>query len=190
MNAAHCDSPLEARELLDYWLDDMDAVRAAEIEEHLFACLGCGTKLQQMVELGQQVRQLIRDGRTSAVIAPGFVETLRDSGLRIREYRVEPNGSVNCTIAPHDDLVIARLGVALGSVSRLDVLIDDSGSGRSMRLEDVSFDPDGQEVTILTMSAELRKLGVTTQSMKLIAMGGPGDRLLGEYTFRHAPYRA
>ncbi|HKX56314.1 MAG TPA: hypothetical protein VJN01_09435 [Xanthomonadales bacterium] len=190
MNAEHCSDPIEASELLDYWLDDLDAARAAEIEEHLFACRSCGKKLQALVELGQRVRQLVRDGQTSAVIAPGFVETLRDSGLRIREYRVEPNGSVNCTIAPHDDLVIARLAVVLDSVSRLDVLIDDSESGRSMRLEDVNFDPDGQEVTILTMSSGLRELGVTTQSMKLVAMDGHGNQLLGEYTFRHVPYRA
>ena len=189
MSAEHCKSPVETGELLGYWMDDCDTVRAVEIDEHLFACRICGTKLQMLVDLGNQVRQLIRDGRTSAVIPSGFVESLRDSGLRIREYRLEPNGSVNCTIAPSDDLVISRLGVELASVSRLDVLIDDSESGRSMRLEDVSFDPDEHEVTILVKSSELRELGVTIQSVRLLAVGRHGDELLGEYTFRHSPYQ-
>jgi len=188
MRAVHCNNPIEASELLDYWLDDSDTERAAEIEEHLFACRSCAASLQWLVELGQQVRQLIRDGRTSAVIPSNFVATLGESGLRIREYRLEPNGSVNCTIAPDDDLVISRLGVALDSVSRLDVLINDSESGESMRLEDVNFEPGGQELTILAMSSGLRQLGATTQSVKLIAVDGQGDLLLGEYTFRHAPY--
>ncbi len=190
MNANHCNNPLETGELLGYWLDECDAQRAFEIEEHLFACRSCAAGLQWLIDLGQQVRRLVRDGVTSAVIPSGFVKTLRASGLRIREYRLQPNGSVNCTIAPHDDLVISRLGVNLGSITRLDVQIDDSESGESMRLEDVSFDPQAQELAIMAQSSGLRKLGTTTQSVKLIAVDGRADRLLGEYTFRHAPYRA
>lgn len=190
MSTQGCLKPVSAGEWLDYWLDDGDPERLVAIEEHLFACRSCAASLQSLVEMGNLVRQLVRDGKTSAVIPPGFAETLRNSGLRIREYRLQPNGSVNCTIAPHDDLVIARLAVALDSVARLDVVIDDSESRQSVRLEDVGFDPAGQELVMLARSSDLRALGTTTQSVKLLAVDTQHEQLVGTYTFRHAPYRA
>ena len=33
------------------------------------------------------------------VVSEPFVEAMKQAGLRLREYRLEPGGSVNCTIA-------------------------------------------------------------------------------------------
>jgi hypothetical protein len=190
MSARPCHAPIGTAELLDYWLGDCTAAREAEIEEHLFACSGCGAALQALVGLGDAVRALIRDGGTAAVIPPRFADRLQETGLRVREYGVEPGGSVNCTIAPHDDLVIARLQAPLAAVTRLDVLIHDVGSSRSIRLEDVGFDESRQVVVMLPKARELRQLGVTTQRFELVSVGDTGDRCLGVYVFNHTPYRA
>lgn len=42
--------------------------------------------------------------------------------MRIREYRLPPNGSVNCTVAPDDELLVTRLEAPLEGVERLDAV--------------------------------------------------------------------
>ncbi|MDZ5461717.1 RNA polymerase sigma factor, partial [Azohydromonas lata] len=58
------------------------------------------------------------------VAGPRFVERLAAQGLRLREYRVPCNGSVNCSAAPQDEVLVGRLQVALQGVRRLDVAAD------------------------------------------------------------------
>jgi len=42
------------------------------------------------------------------------LDGLAERKVRLREYRVPRNGSVNCSVAPEDEMVIARLDVPLG----------------------------------------------------------------------------
>lgn len=184
------DLHLGAAELLDYWLGDCAAALEAEREEHLFACRQCARSLQALVELGDALRALVRNGGATAVVPPSFADTLKASGLRVNEYRVEPNGSVNCSIAPNDDLVVSRLQAPLRDVKRLDVIVRTVETNQSMRLQDVAFDASRQEVTMLPKARELRQCGIATQRVELVAVTAAGDRTLGEYVFHHTPYGA
>ena len=188
MTTAH--TPIGTAELLDYWLGDCDAARESELEEHLFACRDCSHALQTLVGFGDAIRALIRAGGATAILPPGFADTLKDTGLRVNEYRLEPNGSVNCTIAPQDDLVVSRLKAPLQGVKRLDVIVQLVEANQSMRLEDVGFDASSQEVVLLPKAREVRQWGVATQRVELISVTDAGDRVLGRYVFNHAPYRA
>jgi anti-sigma factor RsiW len=184
VDAAH----LGTADLLDYWLSDGDAARESEVEEHLFACSKCCRALERLVALGDALRNLVRVGGATSALTPAFVDTLKASGLRVNEYRVAPNGSVNCTIAPHDDLVVSRLQAPLQGVQRLDAVIHVVEAGRSARLEDVPFDASSQEVILLPKARELRHWGVATQRVDLISVTEAGDRVLGRYTFNHTPF--
>lgn len=107
--------------LLDYWLGDGDSAVTDAVDEHLMRCEHCGAALDRLIALGDGVRAVVRAGMVSMVTTADFVGRLASRGVRVREYRLRPQGSVDCTVAPDDDLVVARLEVALQGVQRLDV---------------------------------------------------------------------
>jgi hypothetical protein len=179
----------EAEEaLLSWWLDELDEAGAAEVEEHLFECDECAARLSRIVRLGGAIRRSLREGRIATAVTPAFVERLRADGLRLREYRPEAGGSVYCTIAPEDDLVISRLRASLEGVRQLDLEID--AQGQTYRLPHVAFDPASAEVTYIPPAATLRTLGASTHRMRLLAVTPGEERLIGEFTFNHEPWGA
>ncbi len=172
--------------LLSYWLDELDEAAAAEVEEHLFECDECAARLREIVRLGGAIRQTLLDGRIATAVTPAFIGRLKDGGLCLREYRLEPGDSVYCTIAPQDDFVISRLRAPLEGVRQLDLVID--AQGRQHRAAHVPFDAASGEVTFIPPAAALRTLGTETQRMRLIAVTPGAERVIGEYTFNHQPF--
>ena len=190
MNDATCKAPAPVTALLAYWLGELDGAREAQFEEHLFGCETCSARLRDVMQLGEGIRRVTRAGGVHAVLTAEFIRRLQGSGMRVREYRLQPGGSVNCTIAPEDDLVIAHLHASLEGVSRLDMLVDDRTSGARWRAEDVAFDPAAGEVVMAPSALGLRQLGVTTQRVQLVAVERDNERVIGEYTFNHSPHRS
>jgi anti-sigma factor RsiW len=189
MSANTCRSPLDAGELLGYWLGELEATREAEIDEHLFVCRACGEALDRLVALGDAVRTLITQGGAAAIMPPEFVARLKAAGLRVHEYRLPPQGSVACTITPQDDLVVAHLEAPLAGVQRLDVVIHEVEADQTFRLTDVGFNPASREVVLVPKARDLRGRGRSTQRVELLAVSGAEERVLGEYVFNHSPYR-
>jgi hypothetical protein len=189
MSATTRHAPLPADELLGYWLGELEAGREAEIEGHLFECAECNGALGRLVALGDAVRALVDRGGAMAVVTSGFIERLKATGLRVHEYALEAGSGVDCTITPQQDLIVARLHAPLEGVQRLDVVIHEVEAGQAFRLEDVGFNAASREVVILPKATELRKRGVTTQRVELLAVTDAGDRRIGEYEFRHSPHR-
>ena len=85
-------------------------------------CDACGQALDELIALGDGVRSAFRAGAVSAVTTSAFVQRLAGQGVRLREYRLPPNGSVNCTVAPDDDLLVSHLEAPLDGVQRLDAV--------------------------------------------------------------------
>ncbi len=180
-----CAKRIPASGLLDYWFGEAVADEAA-IEEHLLGCGHCSARLRALAQLGDGIRQAVRAGQVHAVLSPAFVERLRADGLRLREYRLQPGGSVACTVAQDDDLVISHLHAPLHGVPRLDLVLEDLTTGMSQRMQDVAFDPAQDEVAIAPNTAALRGLEASTHRMRLLAVHGDSERELGAYTFHHA----
>jgi hypothetical protein len=137
------------------------------------------------MQLGAGVRGAFADGRIGAVVTPAFVERLRARQLRVREYRVPCNGSVNCSVTPDDDILLSRLQAPLEGVERIDLLV----APADLRIEDVPFDAAAGEVVVAPSIAHIRTLPAHCQVMRLVAVGADGERLLGKYTFNHSPHR-
>lgn len=186
---AECASAIAAGEWLGYWLGELDATREAVLEEHLFDCRACGDVLEKFAALGDAVRALVAGGDAAAIVPPEFVVRLKAAGLRVSEYQLAPQGSVQCTIAPHDDLVVAHLSAPLEDVQRLDVVIHEVEADRTLRLNDVAFNAANREVVLLPKARDLRQIDVATQRVELIAVSAAGDRVIGEYVFNHSAYR-
>ncbi len=90
-------------------------------EEHLFGCASCTARLQEIAGIADGIRTLVRTGSVQGVVSRAFLERIAGQGLRLREYQVAPGGSVNCTVAPEDDLIVSRLHAPLAGVNRLDL---------------------------------------------------------------------
>jgi hypothetical protein len=188
MSAPSCPSPLDWDTLLAYWLGELDPEDEARVEEHYLGCAGCSRRLAQQAALAQGVRKLVRQSGVSMVINEPFVHRLAGDGLRVREYRVPRNGSVNCTVAPDDDIVVARLEAPLHEVRRVDLVTVGDGDSGAMRQEDIPFLAGSGEVIFSPGIGLLRALPATTLRMRLLAVDDDSERTLGEYTFHHTPW--
>jgi hypothetical protein len=62
--------PLEA--LLDYWLHDSDAAATDAVDEHLMQCDACGAALDELVALGDGVRDAFRAGAVATMVSGTF----------------------------------------------------------------------------------------------------------------------
>jgi hypothetical protein len=177
-----------AQSLTAYWLGELDGPAEAEFEEHLFGCADCTGRLNTLAHLGEGVKRLSREGNVHAILPAPFVKRLQELGVRVREYRVQPGGSVMCTITPQDDLVLAHLHAPLQDVQRLDVLLHDMSANERVRIEDVAFDPLADEVVMLPNAAQLRQVAFMTLHVTLLAVDPAGERTIGEYRFNHSPH--
>jgi len=177
--------------LLDYWLHDSDAAATAAIDEHLMQCEPCGQALDELVALGDGVRAAFRSGAVSAMASDAFLKRVVGRGVRVREYRLPRNGSVNCTVGPDDELLVAHLETPLHGVERLDAVVTLSfAPDVQHRLEDVPFDAHAGEVLWMPKFDLIRNAPAHTAEVALLSVDAGGVQELGRYTFRHQPWPA
>jgi hypothetical protein len=182
-----CENPIGFETLVAYWLGEVPEAHEATLEEHLFGCAHCTARLEGLAALAAGVRAAVKDGTVSLVASGPFVEAMKQAGLALREYRVEPGGSVNCTVGTDDDAVISRIRAPLAGVKRLDVLQRQGGGEPEVRLADVPFDAETGEVLIIHSGAWLKTMPAFTMRTRLIAVGEAGEKPIGDYTFNHSP---
>lgn len=186
MNAPLCPSPLEWHTLLEYWLGELDPASEAHTEEHYLGCATCSGRLEQLTSLAREVRAVTRESGVTVIVNDQFVRRLTVDGLHVREYRLPLNGSVNCTVAPEDDVVVARLEVPLKEVKRVDMVY--MAGQHEMRQEDIPFIPGSGAVVFSSRIDALRALPSSAVRVRLLAVDNGSERTLGEYTFNHTRY--
>jgi hypothetical protein len=187
MSEPTCIRAIPTSALLAYWMGENVAEEAA-IEEHLMACSHCSARLESLVRTGQEIRRATRAGNIHGVLSAPFVEALRKDGLRVREYRLQPNTSVACTVTPDDDLVVSYLYAPLRDVQRLDLVFEDLVAGHELRMTDVAFDPAAEEVVLAPNTSALRAYDTGPRRARLIAVQDGVERELGTYTFDHTRF--
>jgi hypothetical protein len=172
--------------LVDYWLGDTDAAATEAIDAHLMQCDACGHAFDEVVALARGVKEAFRGGAVPSMLSAPFVERLKSAGRHVREYRVPHNGSVVCSVAPEDDLLVSHLAVPLQGVTRLDAVFALSLTpGRESRVNDIPFDAAGGEVLFVPKLTEVRALPSHQLIVRLLAVDGAGEREVGHYTFHH-----
>jgi hypothetical protein len=181
-----CKNPIDFETLVAYWLGEVAEKREVTLEEHLFACAHCSKRLEELAALAAGVRATVEDGKVSLVVSGRFVEAMKQAGLRLREYQLDPGGSVNCTIRTDDDAVISRLRAPLAGVKRLDLVRVRAGQPEA-RVADLPFDADTGEVFVIPSAAWLKTMPAFTMRMRLIDVSEKGEAPIGEYTFNHSP---
>lgn len=160
-------------------------VPVVKSEEHHSGCVQCSERLRSIAQLAKDIRGATCDGNLHAVVTAPFIKRLQQTGIRVREYRLQPGGSVTCTITPQDDLVVAHLHAPLRDVQRLDLVLRDITAGTTQRMNDVAFDPSADEVVLVPNATQLRQVYSETQRAELFAVEKAVERAIGEYTFNH-----
>lgn len=184
-----CTTPTPLADLLAWWLGEADEASRLRLEDHLFDCGACAARLEGLVRLAAGIRSEFREGRLGTVLTAASVDRIKESGMRVREYRLQPGESVNCTVAPDDDLVVAHLRAPLDDLQRLDLRIHAGGEGAPQHLSDVPFDATAGEVVLASSVEALRKLAAVTLRAELIAVSDEAERSIGQYIFHHSPWR-
>jgi len=172
--------------LVDYWLGDADAATTEAIDAHLLACDACGAEFDAIVALARGVRGAFAQGRVASVVTAAFVAQLKAEGRRVREYHVPRGGSVVCSVAPEDEVLVSRIDAPLAGVARLDAVVSRShGLEGEERLHDLPFDAAAGEVLLANALAEVRGMPAHDTVVRLLAVDAGGERELGRYTFHH-----
>jgi len=179
--------PTPLTTLIEYWLGELSANDEAMLEEHLFGCEDCTTQLECLASLASGVRAAVNDGTIGYFVSTSFVDAMKAAGLRLREYRLQPGGSVNCTISADDDAVVSRLVAPLAGVERLDIVRLSSGGDAESRVMDIPFDANSGEVVMIPPPRQLKAMSSFTLRLRLIAMHASQERDIGHYTFNHSP---
>ncbi len=172
--------------LLDYWFGDTDDAATDAIDAHLLRCDACGAALDGVVALVRGVRGLFAGGQVGAVVSAVFVDRLIEKGLRVRRYQVPCNGSVACSVAPGDEVLVSLLQAPLAGVRRLDLAADFSFGGDTVWLRDVPFDAGSGAVVWLSQVAAVRSLPAHRMRVRLLSVQGEHAREIGHYTFHHS----
>jgi len=188
MIASSCRVTFPAQSLTSYWLGELDDRTQSELEEHMFGCAACIERLSALARLAEGVRLAARSGNVRAILTAPFVKRLQGLGVRVREYHVQAGGSVNCTAAPEDEMIVAHLQAPLHNVQRLDLVMHDSEAATPARLSDITFDPTSDEIVMLSNTVQLRQRSFATFRAQLVAVEPDRETVIGEYTFNHSPF--
>ncbi|MGB7542978.1 MAG: zf-HC2 domain-containing protein [Burkholderiales bacterium] len=186
MNGSNCKTPIEFSALIEYWLDELDEAAEARIDEHLLGCGECSERLDEIIALAGGIRTAFAQGSVRAFLTVTFAKRLAERGVRVREYRVPRNGSVNCTVAPEDEVMIGRLEAPLAGVSRLDAISYPPATAPEV-FRDIPFDAASGEVVLAPKIENFRAMPAHEYRVRLIAVDTDGKRVIGDYTFNHKP---
>jgi len=187
MNASNCTTPIGFSALIEYWLGELDEFAEARIDEHLFDCQECGAKLDEIIALAGGVRTAFGQGAIRAFITDAFLKRLVEQKVRLREYRVPRNGCANCSVAPEDEVVVARLEAPLEGVTRLDAH-SYFGDAQPEVFRDIPFDPVSGEVLLMPRLSQLRVAPSHVYRVRLVAVDANGERAVGGYILNHTRF--
>ena len=187
-HSVHADGSelIEAAVLMDYWLTELPAAEEDALEQHLMACGACGDRLDEVMALAESLRVLVRSGSLQVIIDEALVRRAEGGGLRVREYAPPRGGSIQCTVAADDDLLVARLAVDLSTATRVDLSWCDLHGVERQRMADIPVRAGAGNV-ICQQSITWAKASPTASMVaRLLAVDSDGgERVLGEYTFHH-----
>jgi hypothetical protein len=181
-----CSNPIDAAVLADYWLSVLADSEEEAVELHLLNCDQCGTRLREVIALAEGIRKIAREGSLRMVVSDTFLQRAAAEGLRVREYAPPPGGAVECTVTAEDDILIGRLAANLSGANRVDLCICDERGVEQLRLPDIPIQSGASNVVYQESITFAKAMPTSKMIARLVAFDeAGGERLLGEYTFRH-----
>jgi hypothetical protein len=172
-------SHLSTAQLVDYLAaDESDG---AAIEDHLFDCDACAGQLAELAATADAVARALASGKARAVATATLIARLEERGVRLRHYRVEAGGRIECAVAADDVFVVAHYGADFGAVATVDVVVTDDTGAVLTRMAEVPVAPGARTLPVLIRGDFLRRAPGGDHLVRLLA----GDREIARYTFAH-----
>ena len=179
-----CDAPVSDDDLLDYWTAAITGTDAERIEEHLFACGGCGARLDAMASLGAGLAALVRRGRVSGIVSRSLLNRIQRDGGQVRLYTISPGESVPCAAFPGDDLLVVSLRANFAGSGTINLSVTGPGEAPVGYVADVPVTGTDVEILWATPGDTVRRMASTRLRLTLTS-DAPGGPVLGEYELDH-----
>lgn len=176
-----CRSPIADERLIDYWTSDLRAEEAAAVEEHLFACAECTSKVEAIAALGGGIAALARQGRVSGIISRAVLNRLQRDGVRVRQFTLDPGETVPCAAFPGDDVVVTSMNANLAGVSAVSLRVTGPGGTVFGAIDDIPVSAAATGLLWATPGAFVRSM--PSQQLRLTIRSA--DAVLGEYVLEH-----
>ena len=177
-------------DLLAYQLGELDADGERSLEEHIFECSDCAALCEQIDGIAAAVRSRVAGAAIEANVSEAFLRRASDSGLTMREYRLQPSQTVACSAGP-EDLYVVRLSGDFGSTGALTAHIDfedlTSGTVQTLPPRDVLADVVRREVILVFPGSEVRHYPRSMWTIFIDAEVEGGTERIGPYLMDHTP---
>ena len=181
-----CQAPIPDAILFDYWAGDLpDGDEMNRVEEHLFACGDCSTRLGQMAALGAGLTTLVRQGRVSGIVSRAILNRLQRDGARVRMYWLAPGETVPCAVYPGDDVIVTALRADFSGVETVTLSVTGPEDLPFGRFDDVPVSGARGELLWANPAALLRQIPSMRLELTLTSTGAAPTEL-GRYALEHS----
>jgi hypothetical protein len=167
-------------------LGEQAEAEAAEVEDHVLGCSGCAAILESLLDLGDHLAAITREGGTPVLAGRALVERLERDRMVTRTYRMAAGGQVACTVGAEDIYTAVYLALDTRGLGRVDIFYDAPSS--KYRIADVPFDPASGEIVFVQPAEYLRTLPTERKTLRVLAVEDGEERLLAEYVLNHTAY--
>jgi hypothetical protein len=179
-----CVAPIADETMVDYWSGGLPVQRAEEIEEHIFSCAACATRLDAVAAIAGSITSLARQGRISGIISRGTLNRLQRDGVRVRIYLLCPGDVVPCAVFAGDDLVVTSLRGNFAGVDAVTLSVTGSAPLSGVVLEDVPVTAAEGELLWAAPGSLIRQMPTSRVTLTLTA-GRAGGPKISEYVLDH-----
>lgn len=190
-----CSTPLPFEELVAYRCGELDAEAERVLEEHYFACASCAEKLAWLEGLEGAVIVAMRSGLFDVFVRRETVDRLERAGSVVRKYELAVGQSVNCTIAPGDDMTVVTLHAPLRPGVPVTLVVDllDHGSGHQMQEVRPSFQDQQTGDVMVRLAGVIQKALGPVRATLTLRYGdgdshGAGPDTVGPFVMNHTPW--
>jgi hypothetical protein len=188
-----CATPLSIDELVAYRRSELEEPAERALESHFFSCAHCAGRLTWVEGLEDAVATAMRQGLFDVYVTRKTVERLERAGSVVRKYDIAAGQSINCTIAPDDDMTVVSLHSALRPGVPVTVAVEflDHGSGQRMEELRPAFQDQETGEVIVRLAGEIqRMLGSVRVTLNLRFGEGAAVETVGPFEMNHSPWNA
>lgn len=179
-----CVTPIADETMVDYWSGGLPPQQSEAIEEHVFNCAACATRLEAVASMAASITSLARKGRVSGIISRATLNQLQRDGVRVRVYSLSPGDVVPCAVFPDDDLVVTSLRGDFAGVDAVSLSVTGSTPMSGVVLEDVPVSAAEGELLWATPGSVIRQMPTARVTLTVTA-GRANGRRISEYVLDH-----
>jgi hypothetical protein len=175
--------------LVDYWIDRAAAFDEL-LEEHVFACAACTTRLEWLAAIAETMPSVLEQrGGRRLVLTGDTVEHLERRGVRLRQYHFDDARRIECTVGFDDDLVVSWIPLEVADDETVSGIMRAPDGSEFSRLDDAPVDRARGALILASAAETLLRLPDIELRLQLSATGPRGTRELGELVYNHSAPR-